>query len=308
MYETQQVMPINEIIRLFDEGLWPVYGNFQFRNLIINTQTMTSNEILHADLLDIVFDNRNKTYGAYTLRKFYNNRLSLALALALSAVFLLLLLLPAGNKSQAVATIGDHEIVLTEVSLVKPKLIVPQPPKLTQSSAPVSSVKMNSLIHISNDPLVTTDIPDQRDLATVAIGDQTMKGLALIGPQPPAVTSANGAGGLVKPEDKKAGETVVDQLPEFPGGMAAWANFLSRNLQVPDELMAGEKKNVLVAFKVAADGSVTGFRVVQSAGNVFDNEVIRVLKKMPKWKPALQHGTPIAVEFTQPVTFVASEQ
>ena len=84
--------------------------------------------------------------------------------------------------------------------------------------------------------------------------------------------------------------------------------FLNRHLRTPDELEAGQKRTVLVRFAVSVEGSVTQFEIVQSGGPAFDNEVIRVLKKMPKWKPAVQNGQNVSVMFTQPVTFVAYEE
>jgi periplasmic protein TonB len=65
---------------------------------------------------------------------------------------------------------------------------------------------------------------------------------------------------------------------------------------------------VIVRFSVGEDGSVTHFEIMQSGGSAFDNEVIRVLKKMPKWKPAVQNGKNVPVMFTQPVTFMAFEE
>ena len=73
-------------------------------------------------------------------------------------------------------------------------------------------------------------------------------------------------------------------------------------------IRAGREKNVAIRFQVSAEGIVTNFEIVQSAGRAFDNEVIRVLKKMPKWKPAIQNGQPIPKAFTQPVTFMGVEQ
>jgi protein TonB len=64
----------------------------------------------------------------------------------------------------------------------------------------------------------------------------------------------------------------------------------------------------MVKFAVGVDGSITHFEIIQSGGTDFDNEVIRVLKKMPKWKPAVQNGRNVAVMFTQPVTFMAFEE
>jgi protein TonB len=75
---------------------------------------------------------------------------------------------------------------------------------------------------------------------------------------------------------------------------------------VPGDLEDGEKKIVVVRFIVSTEGSLTGFEVLQSAGNIYDQEVIRVLKKMPKWKPALQNSVPVSKSFTQPVSFVGA--
>ena len=102
--------------------------------------------------------------------------------------------------------------------------------------------------------------------------------------------------------------TVIENIPppalttavEFPGGQKALMNFLNKYLRTPDELEAGQKKTVQVRFSVAEDGSVTQFEVLQSGRIAFDNEVIRVLKKMPKWKPAVQNGRNVPVMFTQP--------
>jgi protein TonB len=112
-------------------------------------------------------------------------------------------------------------------------------------------------------------------------------------------------------------ETVAEVVPppplptsaaSFPGGQQAWMNFLNKYLRTPDELEAGQKKSVMVRFSVGADGSISQFEIMQSGGEAFDNEVIRVLKKMPKWKPAVQNGHNVSVMFTQPVTFMAYEE
>jgi protein TonB len=85
--------------------------------------------------------------------------------------------------------------------------------------------------------------------------------------------------------------------------------FLSRNIcEAPQDLEPGEKRTALIRFHVAEDGSITNFQVLQSAGTAFDNEVIRVLKKMPKWTPAVKAGLPVSVSFTQAVTFVGQEE
>ena len=96
--------------------------------------------------------------------------------------------------------------------------------------------------------------------------------------------------------------------PSYPGGLQAFKAYLSGHLVVPEELEPGEKKTVVVHFLVDIDGSISRIEIIQSGGNNFDKEVIRVLSKMPKWNAAVQNGHKVAVPFTQPITFVGIEQ
>jgi TonB family protein len=101
---------------------------------------------------------------------------------------------------------------------------------------------------------------------------------------------------LVKPQ-------IPARAPGFPGGYSVWIKFLNRNLKRPPELEAGESKTVVVQFLVSADGDVNNIQIKESAGTSFDTEVLRVLKRMPKWKPAIENGQPADAVVTQSVTF-----
>lgn len=92
--------------------------------------------------------------------------------------------------------------------------------------------------------------------------------------------------------------------PAFPGGAEAWAAFLRKDLYPPTTLREGEVKEALVQFLVATDGSVSNFKILQSAGIDFDKELLRVLKRTPNWKPAVENGRPVAATVTQRVVFV----
>jgi TonB family protein len=92
--------------------------------------------------------------------------------------------------------------------------------------------------------------------------------------------------------------------PAFPGGAEAWSAFLRRDLYPPATLGEGEARETLVQFLVAKDGSVSDFKILQSAGEEFDKELLRVLKRTPKWKPAIENGRPVAATVTQRVVFV----
>lgn len=110
----------------------------------------------------------------------------------------------------------------------------------------------------------------------------------------------------IAPPVTKEAETATDTTavpPTFPGGFEVWMNFLTRNLKPPSELAAGEEKTVVVQFFVKTDGAVDSFQIRQSAGASFDNEVLRVLKRMPPWKAAVENGRPVDAVVTQPITF-----
>ena len=93
------------------------------------------------------------------------------------------------------------------------------------------------------------------------------------------------------------------KAPAFPGGYNVLLSFLNRNLKPPPTLKAGEQKTVTVQFLVTADGSIDDMQIVQSGGLYFDNELLRVLKRMPKWKPAIENGKAVPATVTQLVTF-----
>ena len=98
--------------------------------------------------------------------------------------------------------------------------------------------------------------------------------------------------------------TVVEVMPEFPGGMNGCLNFIAKNIKYPAE--AQEKKimgKVIVQFVVEKDGTLSSFKIVRSVDELLDNEALRVLKMMPKWTPGTQRGKAVRVKYTMPVTF-----
>ena len=98
--------------------------------------------------------------------------------------------------------------------------------------------------------------------------------------------------------------TVVDEMPEFPGGDEAYYEFLSKNMVYP--AMAKEQEiqgRVWVGFTVQKDGSITDVKIIRGIGGGCDEEVVRVMKLMPKWKPGKQAGKEVICTFRMPVNF-----
>lgn len=106
-----------------------------------------------------------------------------------------------------------------------------------------------------------------------------------------------------EPEEQTIFE-VVEQMPDFPGGMPALMQFLSKNIKYPTIAQEnGTQGRVIVQFVVNKDGSIVDPRVVKSVDPYLDKEALRVIGTMPKWKPGMQRGKPVRVKYTVPVMF-----
>ncbi len=106
-----------------------------------------------------------------------------------------------------------------------------------------------------------------------------------------------------EPEEQTIFE-VVEQMPDFPGGMGALMQFLSKNIKYPTIAQEnGTQGRVIVQFVVNRDGSIVDPRVVKSVDPYLDKEALRVIGTMPKWKPGMQRGKPVRVKYTVPVMF-----
>lgn len=269
---------------------------------------MTSHEILKADVLDILFDNRNKMYGAYALRKDYNHRLMIALG-SMMGIVVFFIFFFGSFKNGDDSIVQDHQRTIVEATDLIPEVPEPELPEPEPQRPPQNMQQqnfVNNIQFVSDE--VPIDMPTMDDLTNAAISNQTVEGEDFTDARQPNFGEGNAqanAAPIEKPEPQNF--EPLAKNAEYPGGQEAWISFLQRHLRTPDELEAGQKRTVLVRFAVAADGTISQFEIVQSGGEVFDKEVIRVLKKMPKWSPAVQNGHNVSVMFTQPVTFMAFE-
>lgn len=273
---------------------------------------MTNNEMLRADMLDILFEHRNKAYGAYALRRNYEKRMQWALVIGLSGVLLVSLIVQwqAESGQAGIPEIRSEGLVIREINIqppVKPR--EPDPPKQPAASKPrikKPQVIFTSRIEIRRDDQVKQVAPSADMLAGRQPGDENIQG-------PPAVptvvepVSAGTGGTQTSAHEPEPDFVSRERSPEFPGGAGALSQFLARNLRSPEEMSSGEKILVLVRFKVDADGQVSHFEIEKSGGREFDSEVLRVVKKMPRWEPAFQNGIHVPVSYMIPITFVGRE-
>lgn len=140
---------------------------------------------------------------------------------------------------------------------------------------------------------VRSDNADLKGLLGVGLGEATDIASAEIRP---AVVAGN--------DDNPLNFTVVERLPEFPGGYPALMQWLTKNLKYPVAAQRAKRQGtVLVSFIVNKDGSITDRKVVKSASPELDREALRVLRNMPKWKPGEDRGKPCRTYFCIPIVF-----
>jgi periplasmic protein TonB len=276
---------------------------------------MTNNELLHASLLDIIFDNRNKEYGAYALRKEYNQRLLISLGTGISVIIFLVLVNALDKKeSNPIKRRESNKVVITTVvmpdeHIKKPELPPAKPvpePAQPKAHEPVAAVEYPPVVIVPDDQADPGAMASQADITNKQISTANTDGKDYSGVTPEkAIVSPAGQMEELVPANQSI---IPNSNPEFPGGQEALIKFLSRHLDTPDELGTGEKKMVRARFKVDVDGRVSLVEIMQSGGSLFDQEVIRVCKKMPRWKPAFQNGEAVPMSYVLPVTFIGVDQ
>ena len=275
---------------------------------------MKADAILNADVLDIIFENRNKAYGAYSLRKFYNNRLYKALGLTFAAAALLMLF-SFINKGKVEAPLIVGGVVTMSPPPVKADPVPEKPKdkaapqKTATPKVPPAAQKFTTNLQIIKDNIA----PPIEDLNEgLAINNINVVGkpgeAALVTPKVPDAPSGGGDAEVTKPAvDKITPNNVAEVMPSYPGGMEALKKFLEKYLRNPEDLEEGVNVKVRIRFIVGYDGNLKGFETVQDGGTAFNNEVVRVLKKMPQWIPGKTKGENVSVYYTIPVNFIASE-
>lgn len=101
--------------------------------------------------------------------------------------------------------------------------------------------------------------------------------------------------------------TVVEENPMFPGGDEARMNFLRENIKYPQMAReSGIQGTVYVTFVVEPSGNITNIKILRGIGGGCDEEALRVVRQMPKWKPGKQRGKSVRVQFNMPIRFVLS--
>ncbi|MGF7078273.1 energy transducer TonB [Mucilaginibacter sp. UYCu711] len=265
-----------------------------------------------SEWLELVFEKRNKEYGAYYIRQHYADTLVKAMLIAFATMItaiavtgVLIRVKPITERYIPV----DLEKVF---QLPPPAKVEPPKPKIEQPKAeapkPSAPIKMVQ----SFPPVVTENAPDI-DLPKIddhaAVGPVTVKNGA-DGQNADQGTADKGGTGLgvgtAESPDKEV--LIAEIMPQPVGGTSTWTKFLQSTMRYPRVALENEVSGrVMVGFIVEKDGHLSNIHVERGPGYGMDEEAARVLKLAKPWTPGMQNGRPVRVKLTLPVNFTFSE-
>jgi len=269
---------------------------------------MEANKILSANILDLIFDGRNKEYGAYELRVTYPERVkkSMIIVFIIAAVAIAGAALASSLKPGEGSRVIIKQLDLTEIPKDEKK---PEPIPEQKKPEPPPQVQTKKLTQfdVVPDDKADNDIPTKDDLEHARIDIETKDG---VNDEGLAKTSEidKGTGIIEPPKDiNDVPFTKVEVEAKFNGN---WEKFIRTNLDpmVPvDKGAPVGKYNVIIQFVVDLDGNVSDIKPLTAYGYGMESEAVRVLRKAVKWEPAIQNGHHVKAYCRQPITFVVEE-
>ena len=268
--------------------------------------------------VEMVFAGKNKEYGAYQLRKGTSGRnikalLILVIAAALVGGFLAWKVIEQKQAEEQQAYMEAMELAKLQQQAkkeekkkepvkpkIEPKKEIPVARETQKFTAPV--IKKDELVKEENQVKQMDKLDDKVAVGTEdkeGVKDRTVEAvrndIAVAAPPPPPAP---------KPEVSTKVFDVVEEMPSFPGGMAALMKYIKDNLRYPEICREGAAiGRVNVVFIVNEDGSLSDVKVIRSIIPELDKEAIRVVKSMPKWNPAKQNGKAVKMKYVVPVNF-----
>ena len=276
---------------------------------------MDINKILGSDILDIIFDGKNKQYGAYELRKSYNKRLTKALLITAAVALLIFLssvfanIIGAGKKD----TIDVVDTQMAELKKEPPPPVVPPPPPPKPPPPPeINQVKFTPPKIVKDEEVKPEEkieeIKEDAAISTKTVESDNKEQVV----QAPVEDKGTGVVEVPKVDDDEGKIfTKVEVEAGFPGGDRAWRSYLEKNLnvEVPGENGAPEGNlTVIVKFVVSKDGSLSDITCESDPGYGICEEAKRVIKRTKNWTPAIQNGRNVNAYRRQPITFSVQPQ
>ncbi len=258
------------------------------------------------DILEIVFEKKNKEYGAFQLRKKYKFILSLSLWCAILAFILITsspLIYESLKKNNEMKIDRSKVIQITE--LAEPPSIGEKKDLSQIEAAPPplkSTIKFMPPVVKPDEQVTDEYIPTVDELKAVDPGTSTQQGTE--GGVDYSLIEAVETKEEEIVEEKEAPFTFVEEMPVFPGGQEELMGFIVKNVQYPEVARkAGIEGRVYIRFVVEKEGTPTNFELVKGIGAGCDEEAVRVCKLMPRWLPGKQNGKSVRVSIVIPFIF-----
>jgi len=240
---------------------------------------------------EIIFENRNKEYGAYDLRKRYLTTTFFSLLGGVAISVSLVLIISFSMSQNLTGEPVERKMVIV---IIDPTLLQPEPPKAEPAVPKPQTYKP---VYVEPDIVEKLDSNDRQltpvNLLDTAIGNKPVNLTPVITNNP-------------QPEipDEPTIPVWVQEMPTFPGGNEALFKFIYKEIKYPEPAIEnGVQGKVTLRFVVAADGSIKRVEILRGVDPLLDAEAIRVISSLPKWNPGKQNGDPVSVWFTVPVTF-----
>lgn len=261
---------------------------------------------------DIVFEGRNKSYGAFQLRRLYDKNMTRAMIVG-GLLFLL-----AVSTPQIIRLIKgflpekENELIMKEVTLAEPPPIDPKkpppPPPPEVKPPPIKDqikfvppvVKKDEEVQEEEPPPPTVDELKDKEIATeTKKGEEGGVDASLTEPDNPPAPPV-----LEEPKEEEP-FSYVEQMPTFPDGTEAMYKYIYDKIKYPAIAREnGISGQVIVQFVVSKEGDIQKARVVRGIGGGCNEEALRVVNDMPRWKPGKHNGRAVPVTFTLPIKFV----
>lgn len=241
---------------------------------------------------EIIFENRNKEYGAYDLRKHYKSVTSLSILGALTFCSVIIVLLFLKSEPGTALPVKPYDTVIYTLDAYKPEVF-----KEPEAKPPAELFKTvrNVVPVVATDTTIPTDFIPTNDELTHTYTDKDVNDTNAV------ITDA-----ISEPEIPVEMEPVIfaKEMPEFPGGEQALLEYIGKNIKYPEEaIMNNIQGKVTLKFVVNTDGSVNRIELLRGVDPLLDQEAIRVVGTLPKFKPGKQNGIPVRVWFMVPVNF-----
>ncbi|MGN6601488.1 MAG: energy transducer TonB [Ginsengibacter sp.] len=275
---------------------------------------MERNQILKSDLLDILFDGRNKTYGAYELRKTYNKRLTIALIGTIALILLFLVGSVIANKlksNEDAVKLKTTETTLQKIKPDEPPPPPPPPPPKIPPPPPVATVKFTPPKVVKDEEVVKPP-PDVKEIEKAKVDIKTVEGTKDLGIVAPP-TDLKGSNVVAAPVEKKEDPdkvfTKVEIEAQFPGGAQAWQRYVSQAItRHIDEFGESDYGTCVVRFIVDKTGTVSQVEATTMKGSKLAEVAVNAIRNGPKWVPAQQNGRYVNAYRLQPVTLQNPDQ